>query len=162
MVRPSARDASLLGQLPSKLRAFGRSKPNDPVVVLLDADRDDWKILRNQLISMLAAIAPKPSDVLFRIAVEEIESWFIADVAAVQRAYPGVNHNALAAIPFDAVVNAWEQLAWAIGLDPTNCTGADKEDWAREISPHLDLQNPPSPTFQAFIRGIERITGLKI
>lgn len=159
---PSPRDATLLGLLPAKLRAFGKANPNDPVVVLLDADRDDWRTLRAQLVAALAATAPRPNEVLFRIAVEEIESWFIADTAAVLQAFPAANIPALAAIPVDAVVGAWEELAKALGLNPDNCTGADKEDWAREISPFLQLQGPPSPTFQAFIRGLERITGLHV
>ena len=71
---PSPRDESLLGLLPAKLRAFGKANPNDPVVVLLDADRDDWRLLRNQLIATLAAMTPRPNNVLFRIAVEELES----------------------------------------------------------------------------------------
>lgn len=159
---PSPRDATLLGLLPAKLRAFGKANPNDPVVVLLDADRDDWRTLRSQLLAALAAIIPRPNEVLFRIAVEEIESWFIADTAAVLQAYPAANIPDLAAIPVDTVVGAWEELAKAIGLNPNNCTGADKEDWAREISPFLQLHGPPSPTFQAFIRGLERITGLHV
>lgn len=159
---PAPRDATLLGLLPAKLRALGKASPNDPVVVLLDADRDDWRALKTELVLVLAATAPRPNTVLFRIAVEEIESWFIADTAAVQRAYPKANVSALAAIPVDTVVGAWEQLAKALGLNPANCTGADKEDWAHDISPFLRLQGPLSPTFQAFIRGLERITGLQV
>ena len=158
---PSSRDTSLLGLLPAKLRAFGKADCRDPVVVLLDADRDNWRNLRSRLDAMLTTIVPRPNDVLFRIAVEEIESWFIADTAAVQQAYPAANIGALTAIAVDSVVGAWEELAKAIGLDPANCSGADKEEWAREIAPHLQLQSPPSPTFCAFIAGVERITGLK-
>ena len=159
---PNARDATLLGLLPAKLRAYGKANFNDPVVVLVDADRDDWKVLKAQLDAVLAATVPRPKEVLFRIAVEEIESWLIADTAAVQQAYPTANIPLLSAIPFDSVVGAWEKLANALHLNPDNCTGADKEDWAREISPFLTLSTPPSPTFQAFIRGLERITGLEV
>lgn len=160
--RPPQRDTSLLGLLPAKLRAFGKADPNDPVVVLLDADSEDWKALRAQLDAMLAIIVPRPHQVLIRIAVEELESWFIADTIAVQRAYPNANVRVLMTIPVDTVVGAWEQLARALGSHPEKCTGADKEDWAREISPYLQLQAPPSPTFRAFVRGLERLTGLQI
>jgi hypothetical protein len=159
---PNPRDATLLGLLPAKLRAYGRASPDDPVVVLVDADRDDWRALKATLDGTLAAITPRPNRVLFRIAVEEIESWFIADVPAVQKAYPAANISLLAGIPLDSVVGAWERLAEALGLDPNSCSGADKEDWAREISPFLSLHSPPSPTFQTFIRGLERLTGLRI
>ncbi len=159
---PSPKDETLLGLLPAKLRAYGKASPKDPVVVLLDADRDDWRVLKSQLERALAMTVPHPTVVLFRIAVEELESWFIADTAAVRRAYPTANIAALSAIPVDSVVGAWERLAESLGLNPANCTGADKEDWAREISPYLQLQNPPSPTFAAFIQGIERVTGLSV
>src|SRR5438445_2152249 len=134
---PSPRDTSLLGLLPAKLRALGKADPNDPVVVLLDADRDDCVTLKAQLITMLGDLGTRPNEVLFRIAVEELESWFLADIPAILNAYPSANTPTLRAVPIDGVVGAWEELAKALGLDPSQCTGADKEDWAREISPYL-------------------------
>ena len=57
---PNARDATLLGLLPAKLRAYGKASPDDPVVVLVDADRDNWKMLKAQLDAVLAATAVDP------------------------------------------------------------------------------------------------------
>ncbi len=159
---PAARDETLLGQLAAKLRAFGRNDPGSPVVVMLDADRDNCLTLKNSLITMLGHLPHRPRDVIFRIAVEEMESWFIADTAAVQKAYPTVNLGILTAIAPDAVVGAWEQLAQALGLNPDLCTGADKEDWAKTISPHLELAHPHSPSFATFIKALERLTGVSM
>ena len=159
---PAPRDETLLGQLAAKLRAFGRSDPGSPVVVMVDADRDNCLTLKNSLVTMLGQLAHRPRDVVFRIAVEEMESWFIADTAAVQQAYPAVNLGILTAIAPDAVVGAWEQLALALGLNPALCTGADKEDWAKTVSPHLELAHPPSPSFATFIKALEQLTGVSI
>ena len=157
---PAARDETLLGQLAAKLRAFGKNDPRSPVVVVVDADRDDCLALKASLVALLGSLPDRPRDVIFRIAVEEMESWFVADTTAVQRAYPTVNLGVLTAIAPDAVVGAWEQLAQALGLNSDSCTGADKEDWAKAISPHLELAHPPSPSFATFIRALEQLTGV--
>jgi hypothetical protein len=107
------------------------------------------------MVSMWKKLNPKPPKVLFRIAVEETESWFIADTDAVSAAYPHANITQLLMIPPDSVVGAWEELAKSLGLNPTKCSGADKEDWAKAISPKLDLTNPKSPSLATFVEGIE-------
>jgi predicted metalloendopeptidase len=147
-------DLTLLGQLPATLRAYAKKGQEHCIVVLVDADRDDCKTLKQSLVSLWNTINPKPAKAVFRIAVEEMESWFIADIKAVSGAYPHANTTTLSAIAPDAVVGAWERLASAIGLNPDKCSGADKEDWAKAISPHLNLQNPNSPSLSAFISGI--------
>jgi len=148
-------DFTLLGQLPATLRAYAQKGQDHCIVVLVDADRDDCKILKKKMVSMLKTLNPRPPKVLLRIAVEEIESWFIADSGAVSAAYPSANTTHISTIPPDSVIGAWEELARALGLVPSNCSGADKEEWAKRISPKLDLKNPKSPSLAAFIRGIE-------
>jgi hypothetical protein len=145
----------LLGQLPATLRAYARKGQDHCILVLIDADRDDCRALKRSLVSVWNSISPKPAKALFRIAVEEMESWFIADPNAILAAYPHANTTPLSTIVPDSVVGAWECVAIALGLSPDKCSGADKEEWAIAISPHLDLQNPISPSLSAFIRGIE-------
>jgi hypothetical protein len=98
--------------------------------------------------------------VLFRIAVEEMESWFIADLNAIANAYPGAQVTHLYGIAPDAVVGAWEELAKALGLNPDKCSGADKEEWAKSISPHLNLDAPNSPSLQCLISGLAGLVGI--
>lgn len=160
--RPPQHESTLLGLLPAKLKAFGKADPNSPIVVLLDVDSDDCRSLRAALQSVYQATSNAPKTTLFQIAIEELESWFIADVNAVSAAFPFANVNILVAIPPDAIVGAWEKLAEALGQRPHECSGADKEDWSREISPYLQITPAYSPSMNAFIRGIERATGLKI
>jgi hypothetical protein len=142
------------------LRAYGRSKPDDPVLVLIDADRDNVRALHRELQESLLQIRPKPKMIMFRIAVEEIESWFISDPLAIQNAYPHANVPALRAIRPDEVVGAWEALATSLSLNPSDCTGVEKEEWAKEISPYLDLENPISPSLRRFIKGATKLSEL--
>jgi len=148
-------DSTLLGQLPATLRAYALKGQDHCIVVLVDADQDDCKALKKEMVSMWTKLDPKPPKVLFRIAIEEIESWFIADAKAVSAAYPSANITQITVIRPDSVIGAWEELAKALGLSPSKCSGADKEEWARTIAPKLDLLNPRSPSLSAFIRGIE-------
>jgi hypothetical protein len=93
---------------------------------------------------------------LFRLAIEEIESWFIADPAAVLAAYPKALVSRLRKISPDAIVGAWEALAGALKIDPRQVTGESKHEWATRTSPHLDLKNSASPSLHKLIEGVSR------
>lgn len=156
--RPELKHQGLLDQLPAKLRGFGRSLPVYAVVlVVIDSDTQPCQELLAELNGMLAVLPCKPN-VLFRLAIEETESWFIADVEALQKAYPGqVKKNVLKNIQLDSVIGASEKLAEALGLNVKTVAGPTKFHWAKKIAPHLDLDNPRSPSFKKLIEGIARI-----
>lgn len=142
---------SLLYQLPAKLQGFSTwFTKGHWVLVVVDADDTPFNELLSDLHEMLQKL-PKPPRVLFCIAVEETESWFIADTNAIKKAYPNSNIGGLKKIKADAICGAWERLAEAI-----QTKGKDKTAWAEAISPHLNLDTPPSPSFQKLIDGIER------
>jgi hypothetical protein len=155
--KPNPSNRGLLDQLPAKLRGFGKLPGCFCVVVLVDADDDNCKDLKSDLIDVYRKIDSKPSCVLFRIAVEETESWFIADAIAVKRAYPKADLNKISKSPPDSIIGAWENLAKALGRKPEDCIGADKFEWAMRISPYLDLEDPKSPSLNAFLLGINKI-----
>jgi Domain of unknown function (DUF4276) len=148
---PELQNRSLLYQLPAKLRGFSTwFTKGHWVLVVVDADDTPFMELLSDLQEMLQKL-PKPPRVLFCIAVEETESWFIADTNAVKKAYPNSNVNGLKKIEADAICGAWERLAEAI-----QTKGKDKTAWAETISPHLNLETPHSPSFKKLIEGIER------
>ncbi len=155
--RPDPRRRGLLDQLPAKLRGYAHLPPGYGVVVLVDADDDDCVALRRELVALLDVLPAAPRTVLFRIAVEETESWFIAEPDAVSRAYPRADLRAIRKVPPDAVVGAWERLAEALGRRPAACTGADKVAWAEPITPGLDLDTPRSPSLRAFVAGAQAL-----
>lgn len=151
---PDRNKRQLLHQLPAKLRAFAKSRPDAVVLVVVDADTTPCTLLLNDLNQMLAQLPASPARVLFRLAIEETESWFIADTEAVQRAFPKSKVAPLKKLPPDAVVGAWERLAESIGS--TGSSGTDKRRWAEQICPHLDLDSPRSPSLGKLIAGVAR------
>lgn len=157
LARPEPHRRGLLDQLPAKLRGYAHLPPDYAIVVLVDADSDDCRRLKQDLVSMYDALPARPPTVLFRIAVEETESWFVAQPDAVLKAYPRADARVLTGIQPDAVVGAWERLAKALGRDPEECTGADKYEWATRISPHLDFEHPVSPSLGALVGGLGRV-----
>jgi hypothetical protein len=152
------RKTALLDQLPSKLIAYGKRTRQMPVVlVLVDVDTTPCHELLASLNAMLRALPFKPV-VVFRLAIEEIESWFVSDVNALRAAYPTkVKAGKLRDYQPDSIVNTWELLASALGSDKSLVGAGVKTDWAQKISPHLNLDNPRSPSLRKFIEGVERL-----
>lgn len=146
----------LLDQLPAKLRGYGRFMNEDfLVLVLIDADNDNPTELHERLNEMLANITIRPPRVLFRIAVEETESWFLADRNALKKGIPKTNLALLQNIEADQIVGAWEKIAESIGKDKKAVTGSDKHYWAEKIAPFLDFNAPYSPSLSNLISGID-------
>src|SRR5437588_145945 len=105
---------------------------------------------------MLAKLPKRPARVVFRLAIEETESWFIADSNAVKAAYPKANIQKLRNIAPDQIVGAWEMLAAALNINSLNVTGADKFVWAQKIAPELNLTDPISPSLRKLIQSLEK------
>lgn len=150
---PDPKHQGLLDQLPAKLRGYAHVPNEFCVIVLVDADNDDCVDLKNRML----ALQPRPNCTLFRIAVEETESWFIADPDAIKKAYPKAKTHKLSTHNPDSICGAWEKLAETIGRKPKDCGGEDKYEWATNISPHLDLERPKSPSLSAFIDGLSKL-----
>lgn len=92
----------LLIELPRRLKQYANRvlfEPDLRVVVLMDADRD-CKAVKDQLeklvaaaglISKKAATGGQPFNVLTRLAVSELEAWFLGDQAAISAAFPRIH-----------------------------------------------------------------------
>lgn len=154
LATPDPKHQALLDQLPAKLRGFSYLGDDVCVVVVVDVDNTPCDELEADLANMLTRLPRRPKRVLFSLAVEETESWFIADDAAVLKAFPKAKVQKLRSVRPDAIVGAWEMLADALGTKRIEVTGADKYVWAEAIAPHLDLEDPPSPSLKKLIEGI--------
>lgn len=156
--KPDVWQNALLNQLPIKLRNYGKQAAGGyetAVLVVVDADDDDCVALKTSLVEMLGKLDVRPARVLFRIAVEETESWFIADSAAVKKAYTHAKVADLEKFDADVICGAWERLAEALGLNPK--LDQDKVGWATAISPHLNLDSPKSPSLDCLIHGVPKL-----
>jgi hypothetical protein len=167
-IKPNITDRTVLHNFPSKLRAYGEAMGDNEVVVLLVDldDRDDCIAFKQELISVLNTCKRKPN-LLVRIAIEELESWFLGDPKAINKAFPGNNQAALAKYVPDSICNTWEVLADVVhdgGINELHNLGKrsrrileEKRLWAAKIAPHMDIDNNNSPSFRCFRDGIKKL-----
>lgn len=163
--KPDPKQRGLLDQLPAKLRAFGKAlnSDTDRVVVLVDLDDQDCHDLKKRLNRLLTHCDPKPT-VLFRIAIEESEGFFLGDPLAVKKAFPQSKVGKIKKYPQDSICGTWEFLRDVIGV-PSH--SEDKVAWAEAIGPHLTVawkgrKANKSPSFCIFCKGLLNLCGESI
>ena len=157
----------LLDRLPKILRGYGRSLGSDScVVVVVDSDRRDCKVFKNQLNSILQSCNPAPCT-LIRIAIEELESWFLGDRKALLGVYPNAKTQIIDTYIQDSICDTWEKLADAIHPGGAAALkkagwpiiGQAKCIWAEELAKEMDIECNSSPSFRAFRDGLRRMVG---
>lgn len=157
--------ATLLDRLPGILRAHGKTQGIDAVVVVLDSDTRDCKQFLGELQALLQQCDPAPTT-LFRLAIEEVEAWYLGDRQALLAAYPQAKKDVLARYRQDSVCGTWELLADAIHPGGHAAIknagwplpGQIKHAWALNIGPQLDVERNESPSFGKFRDGLRRLT----
>lgn len=157
---PDPRREGLLDQLPAKLRAYGRilDPATDRILVFLDLDRDRCGELKNRLLSVLDACDPRPT-VLFRIAIEETEAFYLGDPEAIRKAFPQARLNRMKDYVQDSVCGTWELFRDVIGARIE-----DKVEWAERMAPCLGTswrggRANQSPSFRQFCKALLRLAG---
>jgi hypothetical protein len=108
----------------------------------------------SELNNLLNECHPKP-DTRFCLAIEEFEAWYLGDLAAVRKAYPKAKDDVLKKYKNDSICGTWELLADAVYKDGSKvlakkgwqAVGEQKYKWAKEISPHMNIDNNKSPSF---------------
>lgn len=170
---PNRNDRTLLHNLPAKLKAYGNEDDHDLlVVVLVDLDdRFNCVEFKNQLLSLLNFCDKKPR-VLFRIAIEELEAWYLGDANALKQAYPLGQYEKLGNYVQDSQNGTWEMLAEIIhpgGLNELLTKGKrsplvreEKVKWAKTISPLMNVEQNLSPSFCCFRDGLRRLVNSEI
>jgi Domain of unknown function (DUF4276) len=154
----------LLDQLPRLLRGFGKTPGIDAVVVLLDSDDRDCNKFLAELKAVAEGIEPA-CRTMFRLAIEEMEAWYLGDRAALLKAFPRAKKAVLASYTQDAVCGTWELLADAVQTGGATVSkkagwrsvGQIKHDWAEKIGPYMALDQNASPSFCRFRDGLRRL-----
>jgi len=149
----------LMNQLPGILRGYGRSLQHFQATVVVVVDLDDRNCIefKNEMTHIVNSCFPKP-ETIFRIAIEEIEAWLLGDIQAIKTAYPSAKDNILERYHQDSICGTWEILADAIYHGGSKSLkqsgwphiGIAKCEWARNISPHMDVDSNQSKSFQVF------------
>ncbi len=158
----------LLKRLPGRLKTYARRLPAEPalrVVIMMDADADCMarKTALEQLVAEAGlvtktAAAGRPFQVITRLAVAELEAWFLGDPAAIQAAYSRVHpkhFKGIHAVP-DEIPDAWETLHRLLQKGGYYTASKAKVEWAETISQHLNLSpgHNASASFHYFCQGL--------
>lgn len=154
----------LLDRLPKLLRGYGKTPGIDAVVVVVDTDKRDCAEFLAELKAVAVTCNPIP-DTLFRLAIEEIEAWYLGDQDALLAAYPRAKRDVLGKYVQDSACNTWELLADAVYLGGSAAIkkagwplpGQVKHEWAERIGPLMDLERNISPSFGKLRDGLRRL-----
>jgi len=138
-------------QLPRKLKNW--QLPGCKFVILRDKDSGDCVVIRQRLVEKCRA-ARKP-DALVRIAVHELESWYIGDLAAVEAGLglhnlAGKQDSRKLREP-DSLANPYQELRRLTADRYQKISGS------RAIGIHLSIENNRSYSFRKFISGVKNI-----
>ena len=172
-IHPYQGKQDLLKKLPSRLRGYKAWLPRDwRIVVLIDADDEDCRRLKRRLediaqnSNLLTKSVTRNSSnfqVLNRLAIEELEAWFLGDIEALNAAYPRISLNLGNKAKYrdpDAITGGtWEALERELKRVGYYTGGLSKISAAREISLHMVPERNRSHSFQVFRRGLLEITG---
>jgi hypothetical protein len=135
-------------------RMRGYCVPNARFVVLRDQDSADCHTVKKGL-TELCRQAQRP-DSLVRIACRELESWYLADLEAVQT---GLGMHNLAKLQNKQVYRAPDALPSPACELKKIAPSYQKIGGSRAIGRHLDPNNARSKSFAVFVAGIQRIGG---
>lgn len=153
----------LLDQLPRILGGFAKTPGIDAVIVVVDTDVRDCRQMLAEL--RAAALAAGRADTIFRLAIEEVEAWYLGDRTAVLQAYPRARKDVLDRYTQDSVCGTWELLADAVhpgGVSAVKAVGWPlpgqlKHEWAARIGSEMTLTGNASPSFNKLIEALSRL-----
>ncbi len=143
--------SDLDNQMVRRLRHY--RVPDARFVILRDKDAADCHAVKAGLVQKCQQ-AKRPK-ALVRIACHELESWYLADLAAVERALvinglAGKQNKSKYRTP-DAIPNPAQELKTLTGQRFQKVGGS------RAIGPYLDLNNTRSRSFAVFVAGIRKL-----
>jgi len=161
----------LLAKLSKRLKGYSAWLPDDyRVIVLVDKDMDDCKVLKKRLEKIAAdtglvtktrARSRKVFQVVNRLAIEELEAWFFGDIEALAMAYPGVSHSLPRRAAYrdpDAIAGGtWEALERVLNRAGYYPGGLPKIEAAKSISLNMVPERNRSHSFQVFCEGIRSV-----
>lgn len=163
-IHPFQGKRDLKRKLAARLRAYARWLPDDwRIFVLVDRDRDDCRVLKNELeeaalgAGLRTPSCERPWQVVNRIVIQELEAWYFGNWQAVRRAYPEVSPR----IPYqrgyrdpDGVDHTWEAFERILQTYGYFTGGLRKSEAARAIAEQIDPGENRSRSFDVFYRTV--------
>jgi hypothetical protein len=166
-VHPFQGKNDLIGKLEARLHSYSTWLPNDwRIIVVVDRDDDDCIELKERLeiIASTAGLVSRSRasgrswQLVNRIAIEELESWYFGDWEAVCSAYPKVSTTVPKRARFresDAISGGtWEAFERVLKQYGYFKTGLRKVEAARTIGALVDPLRNQSRSFASFREAI--------
>jgi hypothetical protein len=160
----------LLDKLPARLRGYATWLPRDwRVVVVVERDDDCFIALKQKLeraalgagLRTRSQKLDQETQVVMRLAIEELEAWFFGDWEAVHAAYPKVNPHLPTRHGYrdpDAIRGGtWEALERNLQQVGYFRAGLRKIEAARAIAQQMDPQRNRSGSFRAFVTALSEM-----
>jgi hypothetical protein len=167
----------LLRKLPDRLRGYAPwiREAGVRLVVLLDRDSDDCRVLKRRLDDMARSAGltvasdvarGEPFDVLNRIAIEELEAWLLGDVAALCAVYPRLSPSLGRRVAFrdpdDVRGGTAEALERELQRHGYHTAGLSKILNATEVAQHMAVDANTSASFRIFRDGVRRLVDMEV
>lgn len=159
----------LLQELPSRLRGYRSLIDNGDdigIVVLIDRDSDDCAQLKSRLELMArdAGLGTKTSTkdarfiVVNRIAIEELEAWFIGDHEALKKAFTSLRGKSFPkSFANPDSCGTWEHLHRFLKKQGIYKGSYPKIAAAKAIAMHMEIERNTSKSFRQFVRGVDAL-----
>lgn len=152
----------ILDSLPKLIRGCANTPHVSALLIVVDTDQKNCADFLAELRSVHDQVAPQ-ANVVFRLAIEEIEAWLLGDPDAIEAAYPNVVKSKLASYKQDSICGTWEVLADAVHPGGSEALrnagwpapGQAKCRWAETIPPHMDFSANASPSFKKLLEALE-------
>lgn len=133
-------------------RMRGYRTPGARFLVLRDKDSQDCHAVKSALAAKCAEAGRDQA--MVRVACHELESWYLADLAAVER---GLAISGLAARQHEKRFANPDHYPGPSKALSRIAPSYQKVSGSRAIGPHLDPDNSRSKSFAHFVRAVKRI-----
>jgi hypothetical protein len=150
-LRPHQGKSDLLKSIPRKIKTqYGE----DTIVIILhDQDSNNCVALKQEIDAVCTKNCAESNQYLIRIVCRELESWYLGDLNAVEQAFPkfkAQQYQKKAKFRNPDLLNAAQELTKLL-------PEFQKNNGAKLISQHIDIENNKSISFQQFVSGLQRI-----
>ncbi len=149
-IRKHQGKADLQKSIHTKVRVFDNWHEPVAILILHDQDSADCRILKHELNERCGDYS---IPIKIRIVCRELESWYLGDLEAIERAYPGFKsskYKSKAQFRNPDILNAKDKLKKIL---PEYKEIAS----SREISKYMEIEQNRSESFRQFVSGMQSI-----
>lgn len=140
-------------RLPIILRAW--RVPDCSFIVMRDQDSGDCLVVKQRLLTLSRGTGRNDVPVLIRIACRELESFYLGDLAAVEK---GIGLRGLAEMQNKNKYRDPDRLGSpSVELKRLTAGNYEKISGSRAIAPHLNLERNTSHSFNVLVAGIRQL-----